>query len=147
MIRRCPARSRTHDALRPTLTLRARSCPPAIDVGTLTSEQPMRLPADPVRLDLTSCVACPRCSASPIPAASLANVFPKRNYPVDTFPPNRADRAFTDRIRLGASKRRPQDLKPQRPHGIVKVFGEDAIAIMNQIAVGAFIPNHLSHLL
>ena len=90
MIRRRPARASTHDAVRPTLTSRARSCPPATDVGTLTSEPPMLPPADPVRLDPTSCAASPRCSASPIRAALHANVSRKlelssRDIPAESY--------------------------------------------------------------
>ena len=75
---RCrPPRAITHDAVRPTLTSSARSCSPAIDVGTLTSEPPKPPSADQVRLDPSSCAASRSCNASPTPAASLANALRK----------------------------------------------------------------------
>jgi hypothetical protein len=63
--------------------------------------------------------------------------FVERNYPIETLAPCGADETFTMRIRLRRSHWRPQHLERHRPKGLIHGWREDAIAIMDQEAIGA----------
>ena len=57
--------------------------------------------------------------------------------PIETLAPCCPDDAFTMRVRLRRTHRRLQYLERHRPKGLVHGWREDAIAIMDQEAIGA----------
>src|SRR5690349_9551359 len=61
-----------------------------------------------------------------------ANVpFAKRNHEVQTLPAGAADQAFTERICLGRSIRRPQHAQSERLQRRIEIFGVDTVSIMD----------------
>ena len=73
--------------------------------------------------------------------------FVERNHPIETFAPCRPDEAFTVRIGLRRPHWRLQHLKRHRPKGLVHGWRENAIAIMDEEAIGAFQRQAVSELL
>ena len=141
------ARASIHDEVRPVSISRLRSYPPPIDVGTLTSQAPTLPPEDPVLPDPGSCAAFPRCSAIPTPEELHASGFRKPELSSPDIPaescqsPAHKSNSPWDFETVSAAPSAPV-LEPS-----CKVLGKYAVAIMYQIAVIAFISNHLAHLL
>ena len=63
--------------------------------------------------------------------------FVERNDPIEALAPCRPAEAFTIRVRLRRTHRRLQHLSRHRPKGLVHGRREDAIAIMDEEAIGA----------
>ena len=58
--------------------------------------------------------------------------FVERDQPIQTFPPDRPDQAFTVRVGLGGSHGRLQHVQRHRSDRTVNGWGVDRIAIVHQ---------------
>ena len=88
--------------------------------------------------------AWPQCHMRPTlvivpdPSFDLSSevVFRQGNEKVKTTPAQTANRSFADTIGLGCSRWRFQNLQAQIANGLIQRTGENAIAIMDEKAVG-----------
>src|SRR5438132_4212865 len=78
---------------------------------------------------------------------ALQVVLGKRDYKIETFPPQRADEPLAERIGLRSPHRRLEHLQPQVAYALVKLLREDAIAVMYQKSVGMVSGNGFAQLL
>ena len=73
--------------------------------------------------------------------------FRQWDQPVQTFPADRADHAFTNGIHLWTVRRGLQHPDPEGPDRLVELACEDTVAIVNQELVPSFVADHLTQLL
>ena len=83
----------------------------------------------------------------PIPNSPLQMTFVERNQEVQTFPTKALAQSLAHRVGLGGSHGRPQNSHPQVREALVDVLSEDAVAIVDQEAVGMISRQRFSELL
>src|SRR5919109_4569090 len=74
-------------------------------------------------------------------------VLTQWNEAIETFPPQRADEPLAERIGLRRPHRRLEHPQAQVTDALVKLWREDAIAVMNQESVGMVSGNRCAQLL
>ena len=74
-------------------------------------------------------------------------VFGQWNHKVQAFLPQRADEPLAEGICLGALRRRFQDPQSQVTYALIKLLGENAVAVMEQETVGMVSGNCFAQLL
>src|SRR5215471_10027554 len=72
----------------------------------------------------------------PIPNSPLQMTFVEGNQEIQTFATKAPAQSLAHGVRLGGSHRRPQNSYPQVGESLVDFLCEDAIAIMDEEAVG-----------
>src|SRR5437016_13282335 len=78
---------------------------------------------------------------------ALQVVLGKRDYKIETFPPQRADEPLAERIGLRGPHRRLEHPQSQVAYVLVKLLREDAIAVMDKEAVATVRGNGFAQLL
>jgi hypothetical protein len=86
-------------------------------------------------------------SARPFTNNPLEMTFVEGDQEVETFPTKAPTHSPAHRVGLGGSHGRPQDSHPQVSETLVDVLSEDAVAIVDQEAVGMIARRRLSELL
>ena len=84
---------------------------------------------------------------SPISQEGAQVPFGHRNQPVQTLSPDRSDCALADRVGLRATERRLKDLEAESSDRFIQALREDAVPIVDQIAVAALVSKGFTQLL
>jgi len=74
-------------------------------------------------------------------------IFGQGHHKVQAFLPQRADEPLAEGICLGALRWRFQDPQSQVPYALIKLLGENAVAVMEQKTVGMVSGNSFAQLL
>ena len=85
--------------------------------------------------------------ANPLAKNPLYMTFAEWNQKVQAFSSNRSDQPFTERVGLGCSDRRLQDMDAEAFQCGVQVQGEDSIAVVDGVPVGMIEGEELPELL